>query len=311
LLLHKSGLRPIGRQLGSADAAWLAIGFGFAVLSVGLTVLQWQKLLGATGVRRTYGRCLHLELAGDVFDAALPSSVGGDVVRAVMVSSRPDERVHAAASVLLRRLLNFPGMVLLMGVGLLATLDLSYAGKIRPYALVAVLGGTAIVVVLVSPLLGWLSRQRPFTRGPFRIAGKLMDALNEVRGRRRDLLLAAGRGIAFWSLVSASQWSFMRAVGIHVPLTYGVVVVTTTNAITMLPISLGGYGLREGAFAAFLAVGGLATTAQGVAVGVCLTGQTVVLGLAGIPFYLTVNRARRAQIDPAPADPVPAVSGVS
>jgi uncharacterized membrane protein YbhN (UPF0104 family) len=102
----------------------------------------------------------------------------------------------------------------------------------------------------------------------------------------------------------------MRAVGIHVPLTYGVVVVTTTNAITMLPISLGGYGLREGAFAAFLAVGGLATTAQGVAVGVCLTGQTVVLGLAGIPFYLTVNRARRAQIDPAPADPVPAVSGV-
>jgi uncharacterized protein (TIRG00374 family) len=270
-------------------------------LSVIVTVLQWNRLLGATGLRRSYRRCLHLELAGDVFDAALPSSIGGDVVRAAMVSDRPDERVPAAASVLLRRLCNFPGMVLLMAVGLLATLHLSYAGKIRPYALVAVLGGSGIVAVMASPLLGWLSRQRAFTRGPVGMVGKVLDALAEVRGRRRDVLLAAGRGVAFWTIVVGSQWSFMRAVGIHVPITYAVVVVTTTNAITMLPISLGGYGLREGAFAGFLAVGGLATTAQGVAVGVCLTAQTVVLGLSGIPFYLTVNRARHRQIDPTPA----------
>ncbi len=68
----------------------------------------------------------------------------------------------------------------------------------------------------------------------------------------------------------------------------------------MLPISLGGYGLREGSFAAFLAVAGHATAAQGAAVGVCLTLQTVGLGLIGVPVLL----------HPAPVDRAPRHAGL-
>jgi hypothetical protein len=67
-------------------------------------------------------------------------------------------------------------------------------------------------------------------------------------------------------------------------------VITTTTAVTMLPISLGGYGLREGVFGLFLAAGGHATGGQGAAVGVCITVQTLALGVIGIPFYLTIRR---------------------
>ena len=77
-------------------------------------------------------------------------------------------------------------------------------------------------------------------------------------------LIASLRGLFLWSIYSLAQWSFMRAVGIHVPLAYGALVVTTTNLITILPISLGGYGVREGAFTAFLAFPHIATTGQAV-----------------------------------------------
>ena len=66
---------------------------------------------------------------------------------------------------------------------------------------------------------------------------------------------------------------------------------TSVNALSLLPISLGGYGLREGAFASFLAVGGFAVPAQGAAVGVCLSAQTVAFGLVGALTYLTVRRS--------------------
>jgi hypothetical protein len=53
--------------------------------------------------------------------------------------------VPAAASVVLRRLCNFPGMIVLTAVGLAATVDVGYAGRIRPYALCVVAGGVALV----------------------------------------------------------------------------------------------------------------------------------------------------------------------
>ncbi len=97
------------RALTHASPKWLALGFGLGVLGAVVTIWQWWGVLRSLGLRRTYRRCFRLELAGDVFDAALPSSIGGDVLRAVTVAERPDERQVAVASVVLRRLCNFPG----------------------------------------------------------------------------------------------------------------------------------------------------------------------------------------------------------
>jgi len=100
--------------------------------------------------------------------------------------------------------------------------------------------------------------------------------------------------LGFWLFVVASAWAYMRAVGIHPPIAYAAVVVLVVNALSMLPISLGGYGLREGTFSLFLAVGGIATAAQGAAVGLCITVQTLLMGLLGIPIYLLLGRQRHA-----------------
>jgi hypothetical protein len=293
LIFRKIGIHPILHALSAADPRWLAAGYGLAALSILITVAQWCGLLRAGGLRRGFGRCLHLELAGDVFDAALPSSIGGDFVRATSVGDGPGEVVVGASSVLLRRLCNFPGMIVLLALGLIGSLGLPYAGRLRPYGLGALGGGVVLVLLLVSPAFGRMAGWKLLRRGPGPKVAQLLGALHDFRGRRSNLVAAMLRGLAFWCVVVASQAAFMRAVGIHVPLGYAAAVVATTTAVTMLPISLGGYGLREGAFAAFLSVGGLATGAQGAAVGVCITVQTLALGVVGIPFYLTARRRRK------------------
>lgn len=307
-LLHRSGVRNILHSLATASPQWLAFGFALGLASALVTAWQWYGLIRANGIRKRYRQVLHLELAGRVFDAALPGSIGGDVIRAYYVSESPDRRVQGAASVVLRRLCNFPGMVLLMAIGFVVSSGEPYIARIRPYSLVAIAGGVAFIAVAVTPIFGRVASLRIFRRGFGRKIAKLLTALHEFRGQRRDLLLASMRGVVFWMVVALSQWGFMRAVGINEPFAYAMLVITTTNAITMLPISLGGYGLREGAFAAFLAVAGMATTAQGVAVGVCLTAQTVGLGLLGVPFYLTIRTARRRRAEATVSVASPAVS---
>jgi uncharacterized membrane protein YbhN (UPF0104 family) len=299
LIAHKVGFGAVFYAFAGADPAWLAAGYAVAVLSIVVTVWQWHGLSSANGVRRSFRRCLHLEVAGDVFDAALPSSIGGDFIRATSLAETPEERVPAAASVVLRRLCNFPGMIVLTAVGLIGTISLGYAGRVRPYSLVVLAGGLVLVAGMLSPVMGSIGQWSLLKRGPGVALAKLLSTLHEFRGRRRDLVLAMARGLLFWTVVVASQSLFIRAVGIHVPLLYSALVITTATAVTMVPISLGGYGLREGAFAAFLAAGGHATAAQGAAVGICITVQTLALGVIGVPFYLTVRAGRRKAVPPS------------
>jgi uncharacterized membrane protein YbhN (UPF0104 family) len=302
LIARKIGFGAVIHALATADPLSLALGYGIAVVTILLTVWQWNGLATANGVDRTYRRCLHLELGGDVFDAALPSSIGGDFVRATSLAEAPEERVPAAASVVLRRLCNFPGMIVITALGLATTVSLGYADRIRPFSLGVVAGGLALVVLALSPAMGFIGRWGLLRRGPGRAVAKLLSTLHEFRGQRSHLVRATLRGLLFWTVVVASQTMFIRALGIHIPLMYGALVITTATAVTMLPISLGGYGLREGAFAAFLAAGGHATAAQGAAVGVCITVQTLALGVIGIPFYLTI-RTRRSHPAAYPAPP--------
>jgi uncharacterized membrane protein YbhN (UPF0104 family) len=293
LIARKIGVGAVAHALASANPAYLAAGYAIALLTILLTVWQWHGLATASGIARPYRRCLHLELGGDVFDAALPSSIGGDFIRATSLAESPEERVPAAASVVLRRLCNFPGMIVITAIGIAGTLSLGYADRVRPFSLGVLAGGLVLVALALSPAMGFIGRWGLLRRGPGRAVAKLLNTLHDFRGERSHLGRATLRGLLFWAVVVASQSMFIRALGIHVPVLYGALVITTATAVTMLPISLGGYGLREGAFAAFLAAGGHATAAQGAAVGVCITVQTLALGVIGIPFYLTI-RARRA-----------------
>src|ERR1700722_6603432 len=103
LIARKVGFGAVFHALGASNPWLLAAGYAVAVITILITVSQWHGLSNANKVSCTYRRCLHLELAGDVFDAALPSSIGGDLIRATSLPETPDQRVPAAASVVLRR----------------------------------------------------------------------------------------------------------------------------------------------------------------------------------------------------------------
>jgi len=304
-LLRTAGLASIFRTVVGADPRWLAAGLGLGIVAAGLQANQWRGLLAALGLRRSYRSTLHVDTAARVFDAALPSSIGGDVLRIALVAPAASERVAAALSVILRRVMQLPGLVAVLVGGAVASLTLPYAGRVEliAFGCAAAGVGLALALVLVSRLESL--RRVPVPRKLSGLAGDLAQARTRAAGDPAAFVRAALRGLLFWCVVVLSQTCFIVAVGIHVPLGYATAVIATVNALSLLPISLGGYGLREGTFSALLAASGQSTLAQGAAVGACLSLQTLAFGVVGGLVYLTLRKtARLDPPSPAPAPPV-------
>jgi len=293
-LLHKAGLGQVGSQLRGAHIGWLLAALALGFLSTCVQTTQWRALLRASGLLRTWRRCLRLVFVGNVFNTVLPTSIGGDVARAVMVAETPQERLPAASTVVLQRLCNFPGMLVLMALGLVLTTSDANAGHVRPVALAFIALGAVGLLVCMSPLLGWLSRRPLLQRGrPARAIAGLLGTLDAFRDRRRELVMASGRGTSFWALSILNQWAFMHAVGVDAGIAYAAIVVTTVNLLTMLPVSINGYGVREGGFSAFLVVGSLATRQQAVSVGIVVAAQSLLWAGIGVACLLSLPERRR------------------
>jgi glycosyltransferase 2 family protein len=283
LLLRAAGLASLLQVLRHIQLPWLLGALALGLLSSAVQTTQWRALLRAVGLQRTWLRCLRVVFIGNSFNTLLPTAVGGDVARAVVIAESPAERPAAASTVILQRLCNFPGMVAVMMLGLILTLGEPAAARVRPVAVIGIVAGLAVVGMCMSPLLGWLARRQLFAQHRAgRAFSEVLVALDAFRGRRGELAAAWARGTVFWMLAVLNQWGFMHALGLNVPLPLAILVVTTINALTLLPISINGFGVREGGFAAFLSVGGVATASQGVATGLLVSGQSLLWALIGI-----------------------------
>jgi len=289
-VLHKTNLDSIGQSLLTASPAWLALALALGIAGTLVQAKQWHSLLLAVGLDRTIARCLRIVFVGNTFNAILPSSIGGDASRAVYIAERPGERAPSAAAVALQRLLNFPGMVLLMGIGLIFTATSADAARVRPVALVGAALGLAIVGITLSPLIGQLAASRRLARLPgWKPLSTSLQVLDRFRSQRPELAAATARGALFWSLTVLNQWAYIRAMGIHPSLAYAALAVTLVNLATMLPLSINGFGAREGGYIALLAGTGLATTAQAASVGLLISGQSLLFGLIGAGCLFTMR----------------------
>lgn len=289
-VLHKTNLASIGQSLVSASPRWLALALAMGIAGTMVQAKQWQRLLLAVGLDRSITRSLRIVFVGNTFNAIMPSSIGGDASRAVYIAERPGERAPGAAAVALQRLLNFPGMVLLMGFGLALTITSTAAARVRPVALVGAMIGLIIVGVTLSPLIGRVAASTSLARMPgWKPISTSLQVLDGFRSQRAELAAATGRGVVFWSFTVLNQWAYIRAMGIHPSLGYAALAVTLVNLASMLPLSINGFGAREGGYIALLAGVGLATTAQAASVGLLISAQSLLFGLIGAGCLLTLR----------------------
>ncbi|MBX0331039.1 flippase-like domain-containing protein [Oscillochloris sp. ZM17-4] len=296
-IISEVDLQSVGAVLAQASPAWLALGAAVNMISVVMAAWRWQRILAGLGVAKRLIQVLRLVLVGAFFNMFLPSSVGGDVMKMVLIAPDVSHREVAVSSVLMDRVI---GLAVTIGVGLVAVLLLP-----------SVWGEPAVIATLAMAVVVFCAGMVTiFNRGLIDVAGRVAprfiwgrvgpmilrvhESLMVIGRSPRVLLETAGISVLRQIAICLSVYCAGLAFGLGLPPLAYFATVPIAVAITALPVAINGLGLQDNALIFLLATVGLGA-AEALSLSIFLHVLRNGLGLlGGLVFALTRGRAARA-----------------
>jgi uncharacterized protein (TIRG00374 family) len=267
-------------RLVNGSWAWFAAAVATLFASQLLAAARWRLLLAGVGLERAPLAVIRAYLIGVFVNSFLPTAVGGDVARAWLVASRERALVRALLSVVVDRFLAFWALVALAWI-LLPTDPTAVPSSLVLALLALSVGGIASSALMLWFALyggGRLARRLP--RQVLEWAREIREALRLYRARPRLLAIAALLGLGFQLLVVGAVWLIANAIDLNVALSLLAVVTPLVLAVTLVPISIAGFGVREGGMVLFLGAAGYSAT-EATLLSLTGVGALVVSSLPG------------------------------
>ena len=291
--------------LTRANPLWLFLGaltYGLVEIVAGT---RWQLLLRVQGVVLSWKRVFALVMIGLFFNFLIPGGTGGDVVKIFyLLKETAGQRTAAVLSVFMDRIIGLIGLIVLSAFFTATRWSwlMSTAETAQYVWLVFIILGGSIAALAFSFIVTGLGLVH---RLPARMPGR--DRLAELAlaynlyGRAwkpslwaflLSILAHLGYSATFYAAVLSFSSSEARTppVGEFFP------IATIVNTIVCLPVSIGGIGVREGLFQAFL--GNLSGVSPAIAVVMSSTGYVLMLfwGLVGAAIYLGYRPSEHARM---------------
>jgi len=280
--------------LEHCDWRWWFAGLVVGVLVQTLAAIRWAALARPIGFLFPVTTFLWRFFEGLFFNLCLPSSIGGDVVKAYRLADSTPSRLLAGCTVLADRLTGLAALGVLAGTALTAkerALSTPATLTLGAVLLVAVLLMFWVVVGSLDRLLAMIPEQHA--------ARHFIAQLLPYKLRPSLLTQAVG-----WSMLvqmggSVAVALIAQALGVSLPLSVWFAVVPLVALAMVVPVSINGVGVREGGLALMLKPAGVPTDAA-VAIGLLWFLATIVTGLIGGVLFL-LDRKPSA----APASVIP------
>lgn len=256
------------QQIRSANLLLLLLGALCYAGAVALGGIKWGILLRAAGIRIPYSRLLEHQWVAEFFNNFLPGQMGGDVIRGYGLATDTKRGADAAASVLIDR---FIGLGVFMLAAAVASTFMLLGGRTPDgtpftaeqlaYVRLITLGTVGITLALtvmiaailsrrLKQLVEWLFARLPLSGKTVPLWHKLAEAFNVYRHQPRALLVTAFCSLLIVVLTSINIWLISEAL---VQDSISLIGVLTINPLivflALIPLSPGGLGLRQSAFA--------------------------------------------------------------
>ncbi len=285
LLAWHLDLSQMVSRLRTLDAVWVAASVAVVLAAIAVSAWKWGLILRERGHQLPYTRLLRHYFVGLFFNNVLPTSVGGDAVRAWETTEDTGETPEAVGSVVSERLI--AGVAL----GVTALVGLPFVeGSSK--LVVQVLAFLAIDFVLVALfLLPKVAESIVGKLVPKKLQGLHVNIAATVVVVRNTLwnwrlfIKIAAYSICFQILVAAVNACLFQALGVHVSLAQCVIYTPMIFTITMLPISISGFGVREAAYWYFFSQIGVGQ-AEAIAASLLFFIVVGICSLPGAPLFV-------------------------
>ena len=305
-LFRQVDKRTLLALVKNADKPLLFLGFIVFFLTYPLCLFRWEILLKAAKIHLPLKRIIISFSGGIFFSLFLPSTIGGDLVRSVDLASHTQKPKEVVATVLLDRLSGYIGLTT---IALFAVIfGWRLVGDISILIPVFIITTLLVVILLVLFNSYAYSKVNQLLRSPN--AGRIREAITSLHqeihlfSRDKKVIL---KNIGLSMLVQLTSplafYLIGRSLGIQISLAYYYVFIPIIGAITLLPISIGGLGLRDASTIYFFAKAGVG---KNLAFAMSLLNFSFIIicgSLGGLIYVLTVHHRRVQRHKSPPVSP--------
>lgn len=287
--LRKVDFRDLFSRLDAESLVWLAFAVLVALMQIAFSALRWRAVTAECGAPLTNAQALRFNMIGSFFNQTLPSSIGGDAVRVWLVQRGGNGWRKSGYSVIVDRAI---GMIALAMV-VVATLPWSYqliGDAMGRYALLfvdfAALAGGAVFLIIGRLPWAWLST---------RWLIKDIFACSVIANR---VLFGSVRGVGIGALsllihflTAAIAWTVARSIQAPVSFFQVFELIPPVILITLIPISIAGWGVREATMGLAFGYAGLMAS-EGVNVSLLFGAVTFFVGgLGGLVWIASPEKS--------------------
>lgn len=279
-------------QLTAIDLKYYVASLLIVTLVIIYLTRRWDSLLLARNNKVPFNRLVSINFIGCFFNLFMPSSFGGDVARAAYLKKSNVNWKNSASSVFLDRFLGLLSLLFLAFFSLMIKIfaekeDNSVAGMYMIIGVTTVFLGWLLIVNLHRIIRKLFSVKNEFLQKYLTKYEAFSESLNILTYRRKVIIAGFLISVSGNIMTITAVHFIMLSMGLKIGILPMLIVFPLVTLVTMIPVSIGGIGIREGAFVFFLS-GYSVSPVDSVAVSVLYYSTIVFLGIiGGIIFSLS------------------------
>ncbi|MBC7756378.1 MAG: flippase-like domain-containing protein [Bdellovibrio sp.] len=278
LIMHSINAAQVWQVLKKTRLDYLAAALLLQFGSTAVSAYRWQMIMQNLHFGQNFAFYWRSYFKGMFFNQGLPTSIGGDAVRMLDVASRGFRKRDALYGVMVDRIIGLGALLSLTLLAYLLSPDLLLKQVHRPILLIISTGALGFFGIFFIKYFTWLNR---FPKLAF--ISIIAERLHQALSARRVLLVVASLLIPILALLGffATGW----ALGLQYSLMTYFALVPPALVLTVVPISVAGWGVREGALVGLFSLIGADKTA--VLMMSMLYGLTlIIVSFPGLVTYL-------------------------
>jgi len=279
--------------------AWLVAALGCVISSVVLASFRWKQVCEALGLSVQTWRLVWHNFAGQFVSNFVPTTVGGDVVRVSRLGKDTNDSPTSFTTVIFERLSGWMVLPASIFLGLLLDPHLrSLGGATRAAMFAAIVTLVVLVVIILAAGNDYSGRLIARYEGSLAWLKAIHEGLDVLRTKPGDVGRILATGAMYQGMLVLGFWCAAHSIGIEqFGFRAALAFVPAVLIVQVLPLGIGGLGVREGALLLFLGELGVPDE-KSVALGLTIYALTVITSLIGLPS-LVFNKSEPTLIEAA------------
>jgi uncharacterized membrane protein YbhN (UPF0104 family) len=287
--LRKANFSDLASRIDVASVGWIGMAIAVTFLQIFVGVLRWREVSAECGAPLATRQAMRFNVIGTFFNQTLPSAIGGDAVRLWLVARAGAGWRAATYSIFVDRAIGLIALAIIVVASLPWSYNLIGDPNGRSALLFvdfAALAGGIGFLVLGRLHWPWLKRWW----GTHHLHACSVIANRVILSRERGPKVAA-LSLLVHVLAVVIAWCVVRSIA--APVLFGQIfqLIPPVMLITMVPISIAGWGLRETAMGLAFGYAGLMTN-EGVNVSLLFGAVSFIVGaFGGLVWVFSAEKA--------------------